>query len=116
MPSADVAVSVDGDDAKVIAVEASGPWPETPYVGRLGDNPGFLAARYSFFAASIANQTLAEFGLRTRAYSLLELATVGDGMSQGQIGRILCLDGDREPPAGHRTVERFRDEEFRRDV
>ena len=92
MPSADVAVSVDGDDAKFSAIEASGPWPETPHVGRLGDNPGFLAARYSFFAASIANQTLAEFGLRTRAYSLLELATTGDGMSQGQIGRILCLD------------------------
>ena len=89
MPSADLAVSVDGDGAGSGATEASDPSME---VGRLGDNPGFLAARYSFFAANIANRTLSEFGLRTRSYSLLELAATGDGMSQGQIGRILCLD------------------------
>ena len=89
MPSADLAVSVDGDGARSGATEANDP---SMGVGRLGDNPGFLAARYSFFAANIANRTLSEFGLRTRSYSLLELAATGDGMSQGQIGRILCLD------------------------
>jgi len=92
MPSADLAVSVDGYGAGSSVTEASDPSMDSSHVGRLGDNPGFLAARYSFFAANIANRTLAEFGLRTRSYSLLELATVGDGMSQGQIGRILCLD------------------------
>jgi DNA-binding MarR family transcriptional regulator len=89
---ANAAVSVDRVRADSGATESSGPSTDAPDVGRLGDNPGFLAARYSFFAANIANRTLAEFGLRTRAYSLLELATIGDGMSQGQIGRILCLD------------------------
>jgi DNA-binding MarR family transcriptional regulator len=92
MPSTDLAMSVDGDRARSGAMDADDPSMGASNVGRLRDNPGFLAARYSFFAANIANRTLAEFGLRTRSYSLLELATVGDGMSQGEIGRILCLD------------------------
>jgi DNA-binding MarR family transcriptional regulator len=82
--------------------------------GRLGDNPGFLAARFSFVAAGVANRTLAEFALRTRSYSVLELATVGDGMSQRQIGHILCLDKSHivrlvDEVVGRGLVGRFKD-------
>ena len=58
---------------------------------------------------------LAQFGLRTRSYSLLELATIGDGMSQGQIGRILCLDKSHivrlvDEVTARGLVGRFKDE------
>jgi DNA-binding MarR family transcriptional regulator len=114
MPSAHLAVPAVDGDALSSAHGTSDP-PMTPSdVGRLGDNPGFLAARYSFFAAKIANRTLAEFGLRTRSYSLLELATIGEGMSQGQIGRVLCLDKSHvarlvDEVVGQGLVGRYKD-------
>jgi DNA-binding MarR family transcriptional regulator len=61
-------------------------------VGRLGENIGFLAARFSYFAARIARDALAPLDLSTRLYSVLELASTGNGMSQREIGRALCLD------------------------
>lgn len=61
-------------------------------VGRLGENIGFLAARFSYFAARIARDALSPFDLSTRLYSVLELASTGSGMSQREIGRALCLD------------------------
>ncbi len=60
--------------------------------GRLGDNPGFLAARFTSLAATVSNRALAPFGLRARSYSLVELAASSGGMSQRDIGQILCLD------------------------
>jgi DNA-binding MarR family transcriptional regulator len=61
-------------------------------VGRLGENIGFLAARFSYFAAKIARDALSPLDLSTRLYSVLELASTGSGMSQREIGRTLCLD------------------------
>ena len=88
----DPVASADDDVVPYGATEQIDASADPCDVGRLADNPGFLAARFSFLAASIANRTLAPFDLRTRSYSVLELATVGDGMSQRDIGRILCLD------------------------
>ena len=114
MQSGDPAVSADDTRAPARAMEAVDPSGDFLEVGRLADNPGFLAARYSFVAANIANRTLGGFGLRTRSYSLLELATVGDGLSQAQIGRILCLDKSHivrlvDEVAGQGLVGRFKD-------
>ena len=114
MQSGDPAVSAGDTRARARGMETVDPWGDSLEVGRLADNPGFLAARYSFFAANVANRTLAEFGLRTRSYSLLELATVGEGMSQAQIGRILCLDKSHivrlvDEVAGQGLVGRFKD-------
>jgi DNA-binding MarR family transcriptional regulator len=61
-------------------------------LGRLADNPGFLAARFSSVAAGVANRALAPYGLRTRTYALVELAVTSGGLSQRDIGRILYLD------------------------
>jgi DNA-binding MarR family transcriptional regulator len=66
--------------------------PAQPGFGRLAGNVGFLAARFSYFAAKIAREALEPFDLSTRLYSLLELAATGTGMSQREIGRALCLD------------------------
>ena len=60
--------------------------------GRLAGNPGFLSARFSSVAATVSNRVLAPFGLRTRSYSLVEIAVASGGLSQRDIGRILCLD------------------------
>lgn len=64
----------------------------TVSIGRLADNPGFLAARFSWFAARASNASLKPFDLTTRPYSVLELATVGDGVTQRDIVRMLRLD------------------------
>ncbi len=64
----------------------------TASIGRLADNPGFLAARFSWFAARTANTTLDAFDLTIRPYSALELATVGDGVTQRDIVRVLRID------------------------
>ncbi|WP_448808323.1 MarR family winged helix-turn-helix transcriptional regulator [Agromyces bauzanensis] len=82
--------------------------------GRLGHNAGFLAARFSYFAARLANRTLAPYDLRTRSYSLLELASTGAGMSQRELGRALCLDPSHivrlvDELVGRGLVERTRD-------
>lgn len=61
-------------------------------IGRLSTNIGFLATRFSWHAVRHANSALEPFGLKTRPYALLEMATVGDGISQREIGRIMCLD------------------------
>ena len=61
-------------------------------IGRLADNPGFLAARFSWFAARVSNASLEAFELTTRPYSVLELAAVGGGVTQRDIVRILRLD------------------------
>lgn len=61
-------------------------------IGRLADNPGFLAARFSWFAARVSNASLEAFDLTTRPYSVLELAAVGGGVTQRDIVRILRLD------------------------
>jgi len=60
--------------------------------GRLARNPGFLAARFTSVAATVSNRALAPFGLRTRSYSLVELAAASGGLSQREVGRILALD------------------------
>lgn len=60
--------------------------------GRLAGNPGFLSARFTSVAATVSNRVLAPFGLRTRSYSLVEVAVASGGLSQRDIGRILCLD------------------------
>lgn len=114
MLSADLGVSAKNDGSRSGATATIDPSMDSYDVGRLADNPGFLAARYSFFAANLGNRTLAEFGLRTRSYSLLELAAVGDGMAQGQMGRILCLDKSHivrlvDEVAGRGLVGRFKD-------
>ena len=114
MQSGDPAVSAHDTRARARVMETADSLGDSLEVGRLADNPGFLAARYSFVAANIANRTLAGFGLRTRSYSLLELATVGDGLSQAQIGRILCLDKSHivrlvDEVAGQGLVGRFKD-------
>lgn len=64
-------------------------------LGRLEANVDFLASRYSYLAAKSANDALAAFGLSTKTYALLELASVTEGKSQREIGRILLLDPSR---------------------
>jgi DNA-binding MarR family transcriptional regulator len=110
----DPAVAADDDVSQLQETEKIDVSADPCDVGRLADNPGFLAARFSFLAASIANRTLAQFDLRTRSYSVLELATVGGGMSQRDIGRILCLDKSHivrlvDEVAGRGLVGRFKD-------
>lgn len=61
-------------------------------VGRLTDNIGFLAARLSYAAAKAGHRALEPFDLSIREYTVLELSTVGAGMSQRELGRIMCLD------------------------
>lgn len=60
--------------------------------GRLAGNPGFLSARFTSVAATVSNRALARFGLRTRSYSLVEIAASSGGLSQRDIGRMLWLD------------------------
>lgn len=64
-------------------------------LGRLEDNIGFLASRFSYLAAKRANAALEPFGLSTKSYALLELAAIGEGTSQRELGRLLCLDPSR---------------------
>ncbi|GAA3764977.1 hypothetical protein GCM10022240_16470 [Microbacterium kribbense] len=64
----------------------------TPSIRRLAGNIGFLAARFSWFAARPANAALTPFDLRTRQYSGLEPAGVGSGTTQRDIVRALRLD------------------------
>lgn len=61
-------------------------------IGRLEDNIGFLATRFSWHAVRHANHALTPLGLKTRPYALLELATSSAGISQKEIGRLMCLD------------------------
>ena len=60
--------------------------------GRLAGNPGFLSARFTSVAATVSNRALASYGLRTRSYSLVEIAASSGGLSQRDIGRMLWLD------------------------
>lgn len=60
--------------------------------GRLAGNAGFLSARFASVAATVSNRALAPFGLRTRSYSLVEIAASSGGLSQRDVGRILWLD------------------------
>ncbi|HET8928376.1 MAG TPA: MarR family transcriptional regulator, partial [Microbacterium sp.] len=64
-------------------------------LGKLEENVGFLASRFSYLAAKRADRALDPFGLSTKSYALLELAAVGEGASQRELGRILCLDPSR---------------------
>lgn len=64
-------------------------------LGRLEENIGFLASRFSYLAAKRADAALAPFGLSTKSYALLELTAVGEGTSQRELGRLLCLDPSR---------------------
>lgn len=61
-------------------------------IGRLADNLGFLAARFTYFAARSDKAALQPLALSIRQYTVLELATVGPGMSQRELGRMMCLD------------------------
>jgi DNA-binding MarR family transcriptional regulator len=65
---------------------------EVRAAGRLAGNPGFLSARFTSVAATVSNRALARFGLRTRSYSLVEIAASSGGLSQRDVGRILWLD------------------------
>jgi DNA-binding MarR family transcriptional regulator len=61
-------------------------------LGRLGGDIGFLSARFAYLAGRRAGRALSAFGLKTRSYSVLELACADAGMSQRELGRTLCLD------------------------
>lgn len=68
------------------------PLSDARAAGRLAGNPGFLSARFASVAATVSNRVLAPFGLRTRSYSLVEIAVASGGLSQRDVGRVLWLD------------------------
>jgi len=63
-----------------------------PRVGRLVANVGFLASRFTYFAARAASDVLEPYGLNIRSFTALELAAGDHGSSQRSLGRVLCLD------------------------
>ena len=56
------------------------------------DDMSFLLARASALSNAAGNAALAEFGLKVRSYSVLELAAVGGRTSQREIAEFLRLD------------------------
>ena len=56
------------------------------------DDMSFLLARASALSNAAGNAALAEFGLKVRSYSVLELAAVGQRPSQREIAEFLRLD------------------------
>lgn len=56
------------------------------------DDMSFLLARASALSNAAGNAALAEFGLKVRSYSVLELAAVGRRPSQREIAEFLRLD------------------------
>src|SRR5690554_1296968 len=56
------------------------------------DDTSFLLARASALSNSAGNAALAEFGLKVRSYSVLELAADGGRTSQREIAEFLRLD------------------------
>lgn len=66
--------------------------PRAGIPSRLERNIGFLASRFSHVTSRVGGDILADFGLSTRLYSVLELAASDEGMSQRDIGRLLGID------------------------
>lgn len=56
------------------------------------DDTSFLLARASALSNAAGNKALAEFGLKVRSYSVLELAGDGGRTSQREIADFLRLD------------------------
>lgn len=59
---------------------------------RLVDDVSFLLARASALSNAAGNAALAQFGLKVRSYSILELAGDGGRASQREIADFLRLD------------------------
>lgn len=68
--------------------------PTAPSQGShaLIDDMSFLLARASALSNAAGNAALAEFDLKVRSYSVLELAAVGGRTSQREIAEFLRLD------------------------